>query len=80
MLTLEEILQKYFNCSKPFLSKRKVIGHESDGTPCYEYFTKSGGAAYEQLVDLIYALEKLDVGINANDVIETLDDIVVQDY
>lgn len=79
-MNLEEILQKHYDCKDPFLFPPKKIGEDRDGTERYEYFTAKGSEAYDKLVELIYDLETLDVGINANDVIETLDNIVSGTY
>lgn len=69
-MSLEEILQTYFGCKKPFLNNRRV----TDGGEIIS-MTKNGYKAYDRLVSLLYALESLDVGIDANEVIETLDNI-----
>ncbi len=76
-MSLAEILQKYFKCKNPFLKKRRVVGHWSDGESDYEYLTHSGGKAYGQLVGLLYDLKKL-IGsdFDANEYVEYLDSIV----
>lgn len=79
-MSLEEVLHKHFDCKNPFLFPQKKIGEDRDGAERYEYFTAEGSKAYDKLVELIYDLETLDVGINANDVIETLDNIVSGTY
>lgn len=79
-MSLEEILQKHYDCKNPFLFPPKKIREDRDGTERYEYFTTEGSEAYDKLVELIYDLETLDVGINANDVVETLDNIVSGAY
>lgn len=79
-MNLEEILQKHYDCKDPFLFPPKKIGEDRDGTERYEYFTAKGSEAYDKLVELICDLETLDVGINANDVVETLDNIVSGTY
>ena len=38
--------------------------------------TRHGSRSYSKLVELIYDLETLGVGIDANHIIETLDNIV----
>lgn len=73
-MTVEELLKKHFGCNKPFLKKPKPYTDEC-GTR-YEYMTQHGCRSYSKLVELIYDLESLDVGIDANHVIETLDNIV----
>lgn len=72
-VTLEDILQRYFRCSKPFLKKpRKTHGGEYT-----EYFTRRGGKAYEELVALIGDLGMLGVlRDNPEGIINQLDTIV----
>ena len=72
-VTLEDVLQRYFHCSKPFLKKpRKTHGGEYT-----EYFTRRGGKAYEQLVHLIGDLSALGVlRDNRSETIIQLDAIV----
>lgn len=77
-ITVEDILQKHFGCAKPFY-KRPVIKERfgKRGDNSYEYLTTTGGKAYGKLVDLIYDLESvLPEQINANEIVECLDDIV----
>lgn len=69
-MSLEEILQTFFGCKKPFLNDRHVT---ADGEIIS--MTKNGYKAYDKLVSLIYALDSLDVGIDSNEVIENLDNI-----
>ena len=57
-MSLEEILQKYFNCKKPFNKNGNL--------------SINGEIAYSKLVDLLYALDEL-VEINASWVIDDLD-------
>jgi len=75
VLTVEEILQKHFGCKKPFLKKPKPYTDDECGTR-HEYMTRHGSRSYSKLVELIYDLETLGVGIDANHIIETLDNIV----
>ena len=79
-MTLDEILQKSFGCKKVFLKKKKLTGYNSEGItpePCYEYLTKTGGVAYDKLVDLLYGLEHvLGKEFNAGHWIAELDKIV----
>lgn len=72
-VTLEDILQRYFHCSKPFLKNpRKMHGGEYT-----EYFTRRGGKAYEELVALIGDLSALGVlRNNRAEIIIQLDAIV----
>lgn len=79
MVTLEEILQKHFNCKRPFYKNPPIIV-DGDGEECQNPMTKSGWKAYDKLTDLIYALGNMDIGIDANEVIENLDQIVNEDY
>ena len=69
-MSLEEILQTYFGCKKPFLNDRRM----TDSGEIVS-MTKNGYKAYDRLVNLLYELEALDVGIDANEVVETLDNI-----
>lgn len=78
-MTLEEILQRWFGCKKPFLKEPKLVAVYSDGEKEYEYFTKSGGKAYSEFVELLYALGEMDVGIDAKSVdfaVTTFDSII----
>lgn len=59
--TLEEILQHFFGCKKPF---------RTDGE-----LTCKGSAAYGNLVELLYNLSNL-TEIDVNDMVETLDNII----
>lgn len=61
MITLEEILQKYFNCKRPFNKNEKL--------------SESGWSAYGKLTKLVYDLGALGVIEDANDVVESLDHI-----
>jgi len=75
--TLEEILQQYFRCSKPFLKNPRKM----DGGEYTEYFTRRGGKAYEQLVALIKDLGVLGVlRDNPEGIIDQLDVIVHGEY
>ena len=72
MISLEDILQQHFRCSKPFLKNpRKILGGEYT-----EYFTSRGGKAYGQLVALIEDLGKLGVLSRPENIIDQLDTIV----
>lgn len=71
--TLDEILQQYFRCSKPFLKNPRKI----DGGEYTEYFTRRGSKAYEELVALIEDLGVLGVlRDNPEGIINQLDVIV----
>lgn len=74
-MTLDGILKEYFGCEKPFLDRRREIGEDY-----YEYFTESGAEAYKRLIGLIYDLGALEVLENSEDIVESLDAIVTEDY
>lgn len=74
-MTVEKILQKHFKCRKPFLKIPKLY-KDGDCGNRYEYMTQHGHKTYNKLVSLIYDLGDLGVGIDANHVIETLDNII----
>jgi hypothetical protein len=59
MKTLEEILQEYFNCKKPFKKNEKL--------------SESGWKAYGKLTKLIHDLGTLGVIKSADNVVESLD-------
>ena len=67
---LENILQKYFKCKKPFLKH-----------PYYDYeeypvtLTRHGGKAYGDLIGLLYDVGDV-CGIDVNDIVDKLDSIV----
>lgn len=76
--TIEDVLREHFGCARPFY-KRPVIKERfgKTGDNSYEYLTKTGGKAYGELVSLIYDLESLlPELIDANEIVECLDDIV----
>lgn len=76
-MNLEEILQKWFHCKKPFLAHPHLLNKNGDK----EYFTKKGGEAYSQLVDLLYAIGSLTETSDVMcDIVEILDDIVRIDF
>ena len=75
---LEEMLQKHFGCSNPFLKRPRIKeSFGGRGNNSYEYLTVAGGKAYGKLVDLVYDLGNLlpDL-VDANEIVECLDDIV----
>ena len=77
---LEDILQKYFGCKKPFLKKKRICGYyigNDTRVPDYEYLTRAGGKAYGKLTSLLYDLEKmLGADFDTNRWIALLDEIV----
>ena len=79
-MTLEEILQQFFGCKKPFLKTKRVVGHCPGGEPDYEYMTESGARAYENLVNLLYALGPLlEMSDEVHRMVSTLDEITTID-
>lgn len=72
---LESILQKNFGCKKPLLKNRKVSTVRADGSKTYTQLTAKGSEAYNRLIDTLYALEEMGVIDDANDIIESLDEI-----
>lgn len=76
-MCLDELLSKHFGSKKNFLSRKRVVGHWSDGEPDYEYMTRSGGKAYEKLTALMYGLEELlGSDFDANKHITEMDAII----
>ena len=63
--TLEEILQHFFRCKKPF---------RKDGE-----MTQAGVRAYARLTELLYNISNL-TEIDVNDIVETLDNIIDNKY
>lgn len=70
-MTLEEILQKWFNCKKPFLKNPYYDGDEKAPVT----MTKWGAGAYSELIQLIYAVGEL-TETDVNDIVDTLDLII----
>lgn len=75
-MTLEQILQNYFNCNKPFLKTPKRIPANEYRNEHNEYLTIAGINAYGELIGLVYDLGELIDGFNAEDVVGQLDSIV----
>lgn len=65
MMTLEEILQKYFNCVKPF---------QKNGD-----FTIKGSKSYEELITLLYEIGKL-TNSPMEHIVKKLDEITNDNY
>ena len=63
--TLEEVLQHFFGCKKPFAKNGD--------------FTAQGSKAYGKLVELLYNVGIL-AETDMNDIIESLDYIVTEKY
>ncbi len=59
--TLEEILQHFFGCKKPFCKDGEM--------------TQTGVRAYARLTELLYNISHL-TEIDVNDIVETLDNII----
>ena len=72
---LESILQKNFGCKKPLLKRRRVTTVWGDGSKTYTALTTKGSEAYNRLIDTLYALEEIGVIDDANNIIESLDEI-----
>ena len=82
-MTLEEILQKYFGCKKPFLKRKRLCGYWTsggdEGEPEYTSLTYAGAVAYGKLTSLIYDVGSLvggDYRRDSNGLVELLDQIV----
>ena len=73
-MTVEEILQKHFDCKKPFLKNPKPYTDECETR--LEYMTQHGYRSYSKLVELIYDLGEIGIGIDSEHVVECLDNIV----
>ena len=63
MVTLEQILQQYFNVKKPFLKTPKKVNGET------EYFTRRGGKAFDNLNALLWDLTT--IGVISQKAVET---------
>lgn len=74
MITLEEVLQKDFNCKRPFYKNPKK---NADGSR--EYLTKAGSKAYSQLTEMLYNIGAI-TETDMNEVVERLDQIVNEEY
>lgn len=70
MKTLEEILQEYFNCKKPFLAHPYY--DEEEKVPVT--LTKKGTVEYGNLISLLNDIGNL-TGENTSKIIEKLDEI-----
>lgn len=74
-MSLEEILKKRLNCKKPFYKNPKLVGKYANGEESYEFLTAAGNKAYDKLTGILYDLQTLGLNIDANDIIENLDNI-----
>lgn len=70
-MTLEQILQKYFKCKKPFLANPYYDNKEL--TPVT--MTQHGYRVYGELIGLLYDISSV-TGIDVNDIVDELDSIV----
>ncbi len=69
-IDLENILQKYFNCKKPFLDNPYY--DEDERAPVT--FTEDGARAYGELINLLYAIGTITNNC-VNGLIDKLDEI-----
>lgn len=76
MRTLEEILQEYFDCEKPFIG---VQNTPNDADCVGDCFTKEGSEAYDRLIQLVYDIHKL-TGIDSEEMVKGLDAIASGAY
>ena len=79
MISLEEILQKYFNLKgNMFLKEKKAYG-SCCGNTDYRYMTINGEKSYSDLISLLYDIDNL-VGIsNINDLVDNLDELTIKE-
>lgn len=70
MKTLEEILQEYFKCKKPFL--KNPYYDEKELAPVT--MTTWGYAAYGKLISLLYEIGEL-TDVDVNRIVDRLDSI-----
>ena len=79
-MTLEELLQKYFNLKgNLYLKKPKVIGLYADGEQDIQKATDKGEESYAKLISFLEDLPKItDIKIidDVNDIIDDLDRIL----
>lgn len=71
MKTLEEILQEYIKCKKPFLKNP----YYDDKELAPVTMTTWGSAAYGKLISLLYDIGEL-TEIDVNNIVDVLDNIV----
>ena len=67
---LEGILQKHFNCKKPFLKHPYYDSEERAPVT----LTKNGSRAYSDLIDLVYSIGNI-TGYDVNRIVDQLDSI-----
>ena len=69
--SIENILQKYFNCKKPFLKNPYYDEQELFSVT----MTKNGSKNYGKLISLLYSIGNI-TQINVNNIVDKLDSIV----
>ena len=69
--SIENILQKYFNCKKPFL--KNPYYDEQELYPIT--MTKNGSKNYGKLISLLYSIGNI-TQIDVNNIVDELDSIV----
>lgn len=69
--SLENILQKYFNCKKPF----KKTPYYDEQELCLVTMTKNGSKNYGKLISLLYSIGNI-TKIDVNNIVDELDSIV----
>lgn len=71
MKTLEELLQEYFGCEKPFIGSTDCDNEEE----CVIAFTEEGLEAYDKLIQLVYDIHALVGSGEANKIVDMIDSI-----
>ena len=71
MKTLEELLQEYFGCEKPFIGSPDCENEEE----CEIAFTEEGLEAYDKLIQLVYDIHALVGSQEANKMVDVIDSI-----
>lgn len=71
MKTLEELLQEYFGCEKPFIGSTDC----DNGEECVIAFTEEGLEAYDKLIQLVYDIHALVGSGEANKMVDMIDSI-----
>lgn len=69
--SIENILQKYFNCKKPF----KKTPYYDEQELCPVTMTKNGSKSYGELISLLYSIGNI-TQIDVNNIVDKLDSIV----
>ena len=71
MKTLEDLLQEYFGCEKPFIGSTDCDNEEE----CVIAFTEEGLEAYDKLIQLVYDIHALVGSGEANKMVDMIDSI-----